>query len=86
MRRFDLYRHHDVSGITGERKVVARGCEFDQGGYVSLQWLDSPNPIPEPYPNMAALLAIHGHHGATTAEWIDVYRPVPVPRNWVVNP
>lgn len=67
-RRFDLERKEDVSGISGTG-VVAQGCQFADGT-VALHWLgDMASTIV--YNSMEDLVAVHGHNGRTTVEWID---------------
>lgn len=68
-RVFRLVRRVDVSGVTGEG-TIAEGCEFADGT-VALRWH-------EPHPSTAvwergvpAVLAVHGHDGATVVEWLD---------------
>ena len=69
MRRFELVRTRDVSGVSGTG-VVADGVEFPDG-LVFLRWRGRvrsysffENGVPE-------MLEIHGHGGATRVRWID---------------
>ena len=69
-RRFELVREEDVSGVSGTG-VVAHGVQFP-GGSVVLRW-DSGN-VPASltmHVDIAAVIAIHGHEGRTTVEWLD---------------
>lgn len=67
-RRFRLVRHFDVSGVSGIG-TVAEGVQFDDGA-VALRWKgDHPSTVA--WDSIAAILAVHGHHGATDLEWID---------------
>lgn len=67
-RRFQLIRLFDVSGVSGIG-VVAEGVQFDDGA-VALRWKgDHPSTVA--WDSIAAVLAVHGHHGATELEWLD---------------
>lgn len=67
-RRFRLVRHFDVSGVSGIG-TVAEGVQFDDGA-VALRWKgDHPSTVA--WDSIAAILAVHGHHGATDLEWVD---------------
>ena len=68
MRRFHLMRVKDVSGVSGTGRV-ASGIEFEDGQTV-LSWLGQFHSL-EIHPSAEQLLAIHGHGGATTIEWVD---------------
>lgn len=68
MRRFVLLRAKDVSGTSGTG-VVAEGVEFSDGR-CSIHRISQLGCVGN-YDCMKALLAIHGHDGATTIEWID---------------
>lgn len=67
-RRFELYRHKDISGISGTG-VIAFGCEYP-GGIVTLCWV-SPYPSVVIWTSVADMMTIHGHDGATELLWID---------------
>lgn len=68
MRRFHLVRREDKTGVSGTG-VVAEGIEFDNGSVV-MCWLTKYHII-EQAPNAHTLIAVHGHGGSTTIEWID---------------
>ena len=68
MRRFNLVRHDDVSGVSGVGRV-AQGIEFDSGE-VEMCWLGTYR-IVEHAPNIHAIVAVHGHGGKTVVEWLD---------------
>jgi len=53
--------------------VVAEGCEFTDGSVV-LRWRGD-NPATAVWPNLNAVLAVHGHQGATEVRWIDLASP-----------
>lgn len=73
MRRFQLHRHEDVSGVSGTG-VVAQGVEFDDGTVV-VRWLLRPGAGTRPttvvHEDIANVEALHGHGGATDIVWID---------------
>lgn len=66
-RLFELYRHADVSGVSGTG-VVAEGVEFADGG-IALRW-KGEHPATSVWPSMASLLAVHGHEGQTVARYL----------------
>jgi hypothetical protein len=68
MRRFYLYRSVDISGVSGTG-MIAEGVEFDDG-WVALRWC-SQTPSVILYMDVADMLRVHGHGGATTIIWID---------------
>lgn len=71
MRRFELIRHHDETGISGTGPV-AEGVELGDGRVV-LHWYctgDRPGSLVI-WDSAAAALEIHGHGGATELVWID---------------
>lgn len=68
MRRFLLVRDIDRTGISGTG-VVAEGAA-SQSGQAVLFWLTRVRSVGF-YKNMAELLSIHGHEGATRIEWLD---------------
>jgi hypothetical protein len=62
MRRFQLLRQHDVTGVSGEG-VVAEGVRLDDGTAV-VHWLgDKPSFVL--WPDYEHAVAVHGHHGLT---------------------
>lgn len=70
MRRFELHRDHDVTGVSGTG-VVAEGVEFSDG-VVSLRWCsDWPTSVVFHDRGMAAVEKIHGHGGSTRIVWLD---------------
>ncbi len=73
MRRFQLHRHEDVSGVSGTG-VVAQGCQFDDGTVV-VRWLlragSSTRPTTVVHEDISNVEALHGHGGATEIVWID---------------
>lgn len=85
VRRFELHRHDDVSGVSG-KGVVADGVEFidksldilwpDGGhtqlpkGWVKLVWRTQGHSTAL-YESAAQVERIHGHGGATQLVWLD---------------
>ena len=77
IRRFNLVRHQDESGVSGTG-VVAVGIVFPDG-FAQLQWLNHENNDIRTRRNGLAsypggiedLMEIHGHDGATTVEWVS---------------
>jgi len=68
VRRFQLERDVDVSGVSGTG-TVAFGAQAPDGTCVL--WWASGLESTTIYPNMETLLAIHGHGGMTRAVYID---------------
>lgn len=68
MRRFNLKRDEDVSGVSGIG-IVAEGVEFDSG-MCCMTWLSKYASIVI-YPNIKILEAIHGHENRTKIVFID---------------
>lgn len=68
MRRFELWRHRDISGVSGTG-VVAHGTEYIDG-VVTLHWFGDW-PCTTVWPCIDAVVAIHGHGGATEVRWLD---------------
>jgi hypothetical protein len=69
MRRFQLDRSHDVSGVSGTG-IVADGVAFPDGSCV-VRWRgDTPSTVI--WPDLENVLQVHGHNGATRIRWIDL--------------
>lgn len=69
-RRFKLVRQVDVSGVSGTG-VVAEGVEWSDGS-VALHWRGRwPTTTVYETGGVEAVLAIHGHQGATQIVWDD---------------
>lgn len=79
LRRFELVRDDDESGVSGTG-VVAIGVEYPDGA-VHLQWRNADNdeldtdsngvafkPAPD---GVEATEEVHGHGGRTRIRWID---------------
>jgi hypothetical protein len=73
--RFVLARHSDPSGISGTG-LIAEGVEWT-GGTADLHWLTEHETFVHWPGGIAAILAIHGHNGATVVRWLDVAEPAP---------
>lgn len=68
MRRFNLVRDQDVTGVSGTG-VVAEGVVFSTG-QVCMTWLTAINSTVI-YPSIDNVQHIHGHGGATRIVWLD---------------
>jgi hypothetical protein len=80
MRRFQLVRDLDVTGVSGTG-IVAEGVVFTDGTTV-VRWLKTGTARPdvvEPttviHPDVANVLALHGHGGSTWVSWLDMAPP-----------
>jgi hypothetical protein len=71
-RRFLLNRAADPSGVSG-LGIVATGCLFPDGSCV-LRWHRSVGSTVL-YDTIEDLLAVHGHGGATTVQFLDSAEP-----------
>jgi hypothetical protein len=70
MKRFELHRDQDVTGVSGTG-VVAEGVEFSDG-LVVLRWTsDWPTSVVFHDRGRESVEAIHGHSGATKIVWLD---------------
>lgn len=69
MRRFELHRDVDVSGVSGTG-VVAEGAAFSDGTAV-VRWVVGEHRSTVVWPDVASVEAIHGHGGATRLVWVD---------------
>lgn len=68
MKRFQLVRDVDVTGVSGTG-LVAEGIVFTDGTAV-LRWL-TDNSSTAIYTSIDMLILIHGHDGSTRIRWID---------------
>lgn len=68
MRRFIFVRDQDASGVSGTG-VVAEGVRFATGR-CALSWLTNPSSLGI-YNDVAEMMQIHSHGGATRLEWLD---------------
>lgn len=68
MRRFELHRDRDLTGVSGTG-VVAEGVEFTDGA-VAVHWPGSyvSSVI---WASVEDAVAVHGHAGATRLVWLD---------------
>lgn len=68
MRRFELHRDVDVSGVSGTG-VVAEGVEYSDGS-AAVRWLsDTPSTVV--WASVADAMTVSGHSGATRLVWLD---------------
>lgn len=63
-----LFRHDDISGISGT-DIVAEVAQ-SSNGKVALFWLGK-YPSVAVWDNTDQVIAVHGHHGATVIRWED---------------
>lgn len=68
MRRFQLKRDIDESGVSGVG-IVAEGCEFTNGS-CALIWLTTYRSLAF-YASAKELEQVHGHQGKTKIVWVD---------------
>lgn len=68
MRRFELHRKVDVTGVSGVG-IIAEGVEFSRGKVV-LTWLTG-TPGTTFFDSIDNMIAVHGHDGKTVVEWLD---------------
>lgn len=68
IRRFQLLRHRDSSGVSGVG-LVAEGVCFSDGTAV-VRWRGSLASTAV-HDRMSNIEAIHGHHGSTEILWLD---------------
>lgn len=68
MRRFELHRIEDASGVSGTG-VVAQGAEFDDG-HCAMRWL-TETASTALYDSAGDIERIHGHEGRTRIVWLD---------------
>ena len=68
MRRFELHRIEDKTGVSGTG-VVAAGLTFS-AGHACLRWKTQYRSTTI-YDSMADVEAIHGHGGTTKIVWVD---------------
>lgn len=68
MRRFNLVRSKDISGVSGVGNV-AEGVEFDTGKVV-ICWVSKYHSLGI-FDTVHELEMIHGHENSTKVEWVD---------------
>lgn len=70
-RQFVLYRHTDVSGVSGTG-VVAWGTAYADGKAVT-RWRGTTTGIGQitVWDHIEDILGVHGHDGATELIWLD---------------
>jgi len=68
MKRFNLKRNQDISGVSGTG-IVAEGVQFTDGTCV-MRWL-TKTPSTALYTSIEDIVKIHGHDGATIIEMKD---------------
>lgn len=78
IRRFELIRHKDVSGVSGTG-LVAEGSLFTDGTVVIRWYGDKPSTVV--WSDIDHVIAVHGHGGNTEFRWCDEPAAHP-PRMW----
>lgn len=76
MRRFLLVRRRDITGKSGEG-IIAEGVAW-RGGPAFLHWVTEYESFVHWPGGIEAILAVHGHEGATVVRWLDD-EPDPLP-------
>ena len=70
MRRFELHRDQDITGVSGTG-VVADGVAFDDG-VVVLRWRGEwPTSIVWHERAVESVEHVHGHNGHSFIVWLD---------------
>jgi hypothetical protein len=71
VRRFQLARYTDVTGVSGTG-IVCEGVQFSDGR-VATRWLPPAGGPAQTcvWDRVEDVDVVHGHHGATYIEWID---------------
>lgn len=70
MRLFELNRHKDITGISGEG-LVAYAVEFTRSKRCAVSW-QSNTPSVAIHSSLRTATAVHGHNGASTFKQIDL--------------
>lgn len=71
MRRFELHRDEDVSGVSGTG-IVAEGVSFKDGEVVAMRWCGEwPTSVVFHERGVESLEVVHGHNGRTRIVWLD---------------
>lgn len=73
MRRFELHRHEDETGVSGTG-VVAEGVVF-AGGKAVVAWR-GPHSSVTVHDSLRSVEAVHLHGGLTEIVWVDLPQPV----------
>jgi hypothetical protein len=68
MRRFELHRDVDETGVSGTG-MVAQGVRFDDGR-CAMRWL-TDTASTACYDSALDVEVIHGHNGKTRVVWVD---------------
>jgi hypothetical protein len=70
MRRFELHRTEDLTGVSGTG-VVAEGVKFTDD-VVVLRWTSQwPSSVVHYDRGMSSVVAVHCHGGKTRIVWLD---------------
>lgn len=74
MRRFELHRDSDETGVSGTG-IVAEGVQWDDGS-CAMRWRTATTSTAI-YASAEAVVAIHGHGGTTRLVWVDAQAGYP---------
>ena len=77
MRRFVLVRHEDITGNSGVG-IIGEGIEW-RGGTADLHWVTDYESFVHWPGGVEAILAVHGHSGATVVRFLDDLPAPPEP-------
>ena len=69
MRRFNLIRDKDVTGVSGTG-LVAEGVVFSDN-HAAIRWVAGEDHSTVVWDDIASINRIHGHDGLTRIVWID---------------
>lgn len=83
MRRFELHRDIDISGVSG-CGIVAQGVVADSGK-VALFWRGQ-YPSVDIKDSMEHVVAIHCHGGLTRVVWLDSEDGLLIPKPYNAHP
>jgi len=75
-RRFYLVRNRDVTGKSGTG-IIGEGIVW-RGGSAALHWVTDHETFVHWPGGIDAILAVHGHEGATVVRWLDAEPEAPV--------
>ena len=81
MRRFLLVRNDDVTGKSGVG-IIGEGIEW-RGGTADLHWVTDYESFVHWPGGVDAILAVHGHEGATVVRFLDDVPNLDSPDSWI---
>ena len=81
MRRFVLVRNEDITGRSGVG-IIGEGIEW-RGGTADLHWVTDYESFVHWPGGVDAILAVHGHEGATVIRFLDDVPNLESPDSWI---